>query len=226
MSCEKYRKTIAEALALGEELAPSVRSHVDGCAGCRTVFAQEQALLTAIDNGIRDAVDCEVPGSFHAVVRARIREESMPKPNWVPTWAAVAVSAALILGIMMVRNARHSGAMPNTQQPIQVGRTSPQPNIGPLPDTSPKLPTGPRIIRRRSSRSDQSQGSVFVAEVRPLIPAGQRQAVDQLISGLQRGELKGEILLREGWGGQIEDLQISPIEVPPLPATDEGSRIN
>src|SRR5262249_58847060 len=128
-SCEEYRKTIAEALALGEELAPSVRSHVDSCAGCRTVFAQEQALLTAIDNGIRDAVDCEVPGSFHAVVRARIREESMPKPNWVPTWAAVAVSAALILGIMLVRNARHSGAMSNTQQPILVGRTAPPANI-------------------------------------------------------------------------------------------------
>lgn len=222
MSCEKYRKTIAEALALGEELAPSVRSHVDGCAGCRTVFAEEQALLTAIDKGIRDAVDCEVPGSFHAVVRARIREESMPKPHWVPTWAAVAVSAALILGIVVVQNARHSGPNPNPKQPALVKNSSPT-EIGPLPNGSPRL-SGPKITRGRGSRRAQSPSSVLVADVRPLIPADQRQAVDQLISRLQRGELKGEILLRAGWGGQIEDLQISPIEVPPLPATDEGSR--
>jgi hypothetical protein len=83
----------------------------------------------------------------------------------------------------------------------------------------------PKVARRPSNRRDQRQSSVFVGDAQPLVPVEQRQAVDKLIAGLQRGELKGEILLRESWNGQIEDLQISPIEVPPLPAAsvDETS---
>lgn len=224
MSCEKYRKAITEALASGEELPGSVRSHEDGCPACRAALAQEQALLAAIDTRIRDAVDWEVPGSFQAAVRVRIREEAMPKPNWVRTWAAVAASVAVILGIWALQNARHSGARPSPERPTLV-RNPQQTETGALPKSSPRFPGGPTFIRRPSRGQDQRQSSVFVADLRPFVPAGQRQAVDQLIAGLQRGELKGEILLRENWNGPIEDLQISPIEVPPLPATsvDEGS---
>lgn len=228
MSCEKYRKTITEAVLSGQELRTSVRSHVDGCPRCRAVLAQEETLVTAIDNGIREAVECEVPGSFQALVRARIREEAIPKPNWVRMWAAVALSAALILGIVAVQNARHPGAKLNPQQPSSANNNL-LTDVEPPTNTSPKDIVRPKATRRWRRKVDQRPGTVFVAEAPPLVPLDQRQAVDQLIVGLQHGELKGEILLQERWNGQIEDLQILPIEVPPLPTTsaaEESPGIN
>lgn len=224
MSCEKFRKTITEALLSGQELPTSVRSHVDGCAGCRSALAREEALLATIDNGMRAAVDCEVPGSFQALVRARIREEAIPKPNCVRPWVAFAASLALLVGIVAMQNVRHSRAKPNREQP-NLADNNLKSDVEPRTNTSPEGIVRPKTTRRWHRKVDPRPGTVFVAEAQPLVPLGQRQAVDQLIAGLQRGELKGEILLRQSWNGEIEDLQISPIEMPPPPATsvDEGS---
>jgi hypothetical protein len=63
-----------------------------------------------------------------------------------------------------------------------------------------------------------SKDYVVVDNPQPLVPAGQRRTIDELIEGLQRGEVKGEILVSKTWSGQVEDLQIAPIEVPPLSA--------
>lgn len=226
MSCGKYRKAITEALLSGEELPAGVRSHVDNCPLCRVAFAQEKVLLTAIDKGIRDAVDCEVPGSMQAAVRARIAEEATPKPNWMRTWATVAASAALIIGIVVARNARHSGVSRNSKQPIPANSNSPQGKIpiSPLATTLPSVTASRKTTGRQSKR--QGQSGVLVSEARPLVPDGQRKAVDELIAGLRRGELKGEVLFSETGNKAIEDLQIAPIEIPAISSDEAPPGVN
>lgn len=224
MSCEKYRKTMTEALASGDELPPSVRSHVAGCAGCRAAFEDERRFFAAIDAGVRKAVHYDVPASFQAGVRARITQEAMPRWNWMRTWAAVAASAALIIGILVARNAWHSDAIPPRKSTNVASSVSQQTTIPASSSISPRIAAA-RTGKRRGGRLSKSKNYIVVSEAQPLVPAGQRQAVDELIEGLQRGEVKGEILVSRTWNGQVADLQIPPIEVPPLStvSTDEPS---
>lgn len=215
MSCEEYRKSIIEAAASGEQPSNPLRLHLDGCTTCRAAFEGERRLFAAIDTGVRKSVHYEVPASLQAVVRARIAEEAMPRWNWMRTWAAVAASAALIIGILVARNARHSDAIPNTK-PTDVANVVRQQT--PIPGSTSLSPrvAAVRTRKRRGGGFTKSENYVVAGEAQPLVPAGQRQAVDELIAGLQRGEVQGEILVSRTWNGQVEDLQIPAIEIRPL----------
>lgn len=215
MPCEKYQRSIIDAAASGEMLPVSLHSHMGACTSCRATFEDERRLFAAIDAGVRTAVDYEVPASFQASVRARIAEEAMPRWNWMRTSAAVAASAALILGIFVARNARHSGAIPNGKRTNVASNVSQLTNIPASTSISPRVAAA-RTGKRRGGGFSKSKNYVVVSEAQPLVPAGQQGVIDELIEGLQRGEIKGEILVSKTWNGQVEDLQIPAIEISPL----------
>jgi hypothetical protein len=197
-----------EAAAGGAVLAGSVRRHVETCTHCGALLAEQRALFTAVDLGVRRSANGEIPNFFLPGVRARMAETSRPKRSWGLAWAAVAASAALIIGAVLVMRDRHPGATLTVQQTNPNGealrRAGEEKFSGASSEVSPA-----QIQRRRR----EFQIDVGVADPQPLIHADDQNAINQFIDRTASGEIGKETLLTGEHMKRAEDLQIPRIEI-------------
>lgn len=99
MLCDKYKKALITAAASGTALPSALGEHVKACAYCRDIVTAEQALLAAIDAGLRNTANARGPSSFLPHVRAKLAAERPREPILAP---AVAFACAIALAVVIV----------------------------------------------------------------------------------------------------------------------------
>jgi hypothetical protein len=211
MPCDKYKEALIETAASGAALRISLREHVDACVHCSATLAAQQTLFAAVDSSIRRSANAELPDAFLLGVRSRLTAERISERSWSPAWAAIAASAALIIGTVMVTRDRHSGAVLNVKQTSPNGGVLPYPKEETFSKDSPKVPF--EQIRGERHQSQVSQYPDQTGDPRPIVPVRNQQATDQLIGGVARGEINGDVLVRSAHMAEIEDLQIPRIVI-------------
>ena len=207
MLCDDYKEAVMEAASGGAGLADPAREHVATCACCRALLAEQRALFAAIDLGLRRSANGEIPNTLLAGVRARVVEERKPRRSVSLAWAALAASAALVIGAVMVTRDWHSGATATVRQTNpashDLGKAAGEKVSGSSRELSAPMPR-----RRREFRSE-----VGVADPQPLVRAGDQEAMNQFIDRATSGEIRGVGVLTGEDVKRAEDLQIGRIEI-------------
>jgi hypothetical protein len=103
MLCEHYKEALIEAASSDAPLPEDLRAQLDGCAGCRAAFEQEQALFVSIDGGLRVTANADVPASLLPRVRALLETEVAPTRSWLTNWLVLAGAAAVIAAFFVAR---------------------------------------------------------------------------------------------------------------------------
>jgi hypothetical protein len=211
MSCEHYQNALVEAAASGAEPQGELRAHLEVCPSCHTAFAREHALFSSIDVGLHVTASAEVPASLLPRVRAHLDEQPVAEHNWVPAWMIIGATAALIVLAIARQSKRPDTVSPDSQKSTVAQKASP----AVVPAAPVEAPSG--IVRRRRAtkrtRPAMSGASASVEQVSVLLPAGQKEALDDLLASLQRGQVNGEVLLAQNQILPLEDLRISPLDV-------------
>lgn len=220
MLCDEHKEALMEGAAGGAALAGSVHEHVAVCANCGALLAEQRALFAAVDLGLRRSANGEIPKSFLPGVRARVAEEGKPRRSVSLAWAALAASAALVIGAVMVTREWHSGATVTVRQTNPVSHDLGNAAGEKVSESSKEMSA--QIPRRgRGFRSN-----VGVADPQPLVRAGDQEAMNQFIDRATSGEIKGAGLLTGEDLKRAEDLQIARIEIATIadnPPEEAGS---
>jgi hypothetical protein len=208
MLCDKYEEALIEAVGNGAALPIRLREHVETCAHCGATLAAQQALVTALDLNMRRTANVEVPDSFLRGIRSCLTEERTSRRSSSPAWVAIAASAALIFLTVMATRDRHAGAVLDVKQASPASGALPHPKEAVFSKDLPKV----SFARTRGERSEP-RGSQGMGDPRPLIPTGHQEAIDQVIGGVARGQINGEVLLTDAHLTEVEDLQIPRIAI-------------
>jgi hypothetical protein len=214
MPCEHYKDALIEAAASGSQPQGDLRAHLDACAPCRAAFEQEQSLFASIDAGLRATANAEMPASLLPRVCAKLNSPSRSRRSWVPAWAVLAVTAALVLAVVSLRGRRHDASGQNPQSSTLAHAV--------LPAEIPAAPTGARprtdsgLRMNKHSLPSRFQPPSSIEQLPVLLPAGQKMVIDAWLDGLQRGKVKENGLLAQKSDLPLQDLQISPLDVPPI----------
>ena len=222
MPCEHYKDALIEAAATGADLAnapasaaemAALRAHLAECASCRGAFQQEQSLFASIDAGLHQCANAELPASFLLRVRARLVDETPSRKRLVPVWGAVAATAALFLGFVILRNARHETRRQVTEPVAMVQSLA-------LPEGHSRVRENPPTEHVRYASTprrprDGTRPSPVIDEPRALLPAEQPGVIARLLDDLRHGKVNGEVLLADR-SMQSQDLRIAPLEVAPI----------
>jgi hypothetical protein len=215
MPCENYREALIEAAAADSEPSRELRSHLDACASCRAAFTEELQLFAAIDTGVRATANSEMPASLLPRVRAKLNERPIPQRSWIPVVAVLGVAAALVLAVVFVRDFGRGAAETNPQM-IAAAHNEASAVIQPSAQTTAPGETKSQPAKIRSVRPIKPASVAKIDEIRVLIPAGQKQAIDALLVSVQQGKVEADVLLAEKPTGTLEELQVSPLVISPI----------
>jgi len=211
MPCKHYKEALIEAAASGTEPQGDLRAHVSDCAACRAAFEQEQSLFASIDGGLQVTANAEMPASLLPRVRAQLDDPSVSRRSWVPAWAVIAATAALVLAVVAFRGRRHDASGQNPQSSTLAYAVLP-PEISTVPIGTPN--SGQRM--NKHSLPVKVQDSASIEHLPVLLPAGQKVVLDAWLDGLRRGKVKANDLLAQRSDLPLQDLQISPLDVSPI----------
>jgi len=215
MACERHREDLLGAAAgwLEPQRKPGLHAHLRACPACREEFQRQRRLFAAMEQGLRERVNEELPLGFAARVRARMNEQAAPRRrwilSWVPAWGAVAAAAALAAGLLIVHTLRHdAGRQENPAIPVAHNVA---PNVpGELPPVNlAKTPSKKAV--GQGSRIHTGIAKVAPAQPEVLLPAGQKRAMARLVEGLRSGEVQGDLFLAEN--RELQSVQIAPLEI-------------
>jgi hypothetical protein len=189
--------------------------HLEVCPSCRAAFDEESQLLAAIDCGLRITANAEVPASLLPGVKAKLNERAVPRFSWIPAFAVIAASAAIVITLVYVRGAGRGNA----------GHISPATAVVPVVasrETS-SVPLSANSLKKRAPSSKlklplaiESATQVPAQPVAVLVQAGQKQAIDALLLSLRQGQVKGEVLLAEKPDEPLRELEVSPLAIAPI----------
>ena len=225
MPCENYREALTEAAAADSAPSSELSSHLDGCASCRAAFAEERQLFAAVDAGLRASANAEVPASLLPRVRAKLNELAVPRRSWIPAFAAIAAAAAIVIGIVFVRGVGRRVPEQGPQM-AAAARSVVPPETKTVPVAVPHVETSAPPSKGRLHRPLRIAPVAPVEEVAVLIPAGQKQAIDALLTSVQLGEVKADVLLAERPDEPLQALEVSPLAISPIevkPLADVGA---
>ena len=229
MPCENYREALIDAAAADSAPSRELRSHLEACVSCRAAFTEEVQLFASIDTGVRATANSEMPASLLPRVRAELNARPTPQRSWIPVVAALAAAAALVVAIVSVRGFGRGAVETNPPMIAATHNGSPA-VIQPSTQAAAPSETTSAPAKIRSVRPVEPTSFAEIEEIKVLIPAGQKQAIDALLVSVQQGKVEADVLLTEKPTGTLEELQvpplvISPIEVKPLADayTESGS---
>src|SRR5258708_1763370 len=103
MPCEHYKDALIEAVAGGATPSGELRAHLAACVSCSDDFGEEQSLFAAVDSGLHDAANTEVPLSLLPRVRAELDQVRVAaRLGWLKplVFASASVALALVLFVM------------------------------------------------------------------------------------------------------------------------------
>lgn len=213
-TCGDYRQALIDAAAEGAEPSRELRSHLDACGSCLSVFSEEWQLFAAIDSGLRVSANAEVPTSLLPRVRAQLNEQRVSRFSWLRAVAVLSASV-LALSIVFVRSAGRRPAGTN-QEANSIARSVPPGAIQPGPSAAVPSEMAAPPMRHGSPRPARNAPRARSEEVSVLIPAGQKRAMDALLFSVQHGKVDGNVLLAEKPEKALEELQVVPLDVSPI----------
>jgi anti-sigma factor RsiW len=229
MPCEHYKDALIEAAASGAALAnapasdarmAALRAHLESCPSCRATFAQEQSLFAAIDSGLHNTANSEIPPSFLPRVRDGLDGVVASRLPWAKSLAFASASVALAFVIFLVVRLRH---VPPDNVAKQAPAVLPA-RIMPEKNTSPgKIPAADvqtaavRATHSRTASNSTNPHSVASSNPEVLVPPDEREAFARFVVELRgRGEVALALVTpavqtKEEFPS-IEPLQIKPLE--------------
>ncbi len=228
MACERHREDLLGAAAgwLEPQREPGLHAHLRACPACREEFQRQQRLFAAMEQGLRERVNEELPLGFAARVRARMKEQAAPRRRWilrwVPAWGAVAAAAALAVALFIVQTIRRVSVRQESLA-APVARTV-APHDGLKPPRAAPAETPDKNPAVQPARVQTVSAPVRITLPHVLLPAGQKVALARLVEGLRSGKVQGQMLLAESAGlkpVEIAPLEINALEWKPLDGTDQ-----
>jgi hypothetical protein len=214
MACERYREELLGAAAgwLEPEREIGLDAHLRACSACREEYERQKRLFAAVEEGLRERVNEELPLSFAARVRARVNKQSASHrlwfPRWVPAWSAVGAAAVLAAGLLIVHSIRRGAGGRQGQTAPLAANVAPHEIAKPPGVNSAEM--GGRTVRL-AHRIQKEAATAASAEPEVLLPAAQKMAMARLVEGLRKGKVQGEMLLAAN--AKLQPLQIAPLEI-------------
>ena len=233
MPCEHYQNALIEAAASGTAPQGELRAHLAGCAACRNAFAQEQSLFSSMDEGLRAAVNDEVPASLLPRVRARLADEAVPRRMWTQPLIFAAASIALVFAIFLFVWPHHTSHDNQAKRTLQI----------PVSDTPATNARGQnsdpatQVVSSNVNNSKSLRHSTFLrqaasSQLEVLVPADEREAFSRFVFTVEQRRDVAAALLAPSPKKQdalltVEPLQIAHLEVKPLegPETEISGRV-
>ena len=190
MPCEKYQEVLIDLAASGAEPVGVVRSHLDGCAPCRTYLKEQETLLAAVDSGVRQTVNAPVPASLLQRFGARLAQQTAPRHSQSARWiyAGAALAAAAILVLFLLPNLRS----PSNKQRSPVASSAQHAIAAQKANPTAPLKAATRAVQQPGKRS---RTPVPSPEPEVLVPPDERIAFERFLSDLNgREELAAAIV--------------------------------
>ena len=215
MPCESYREALRETVAAGAVPSSQLQLHLDVCPFCRAAFDEESQLFASIDSGLRMAANTEVPASLIPRVKEKLNETVAPRFSWIPAFAVIAASAAILITLVYVRGAGWGDAKPISPAPSAVRVEAPR-ETSSVPLSASSLEKRAPSAKLKPPRAIESAASITAEPVAVIVQAGQKQVIDALLLSLRHGQVKGEVLLAEKPDQPLRELEVSPLAIAPI----------
>ncbi len=228
MACERHREDLLGAAAgwLEPERGPGLHAHLRACPACREEFQRQQRLFAAMEQGLRERINEELPLGFAARVRARVNGQAAPRRRWilrwVPAWGAVAAVAALALALFIVQTIRRVSVRQESLATPVARSVAPHDGLKPPRAASADTPDKNPAVQPARVQTVSSPVRITLPHV--LLPPGQKVALARLVESLRSGKVQGQMLLAESAGlkpVEIAPLEINALEWKPLEGTDQ-----
>ena len=215
MPCESYREALRETVAADAVPSSQLQLHLDVCPSCRAAFDEESQIFAAIDSGLRMAANTEVPASLIPRVKEKLNESAASRFSWIPAFAVIAASAAVVIALIYVHGAGRGDAERISPAPGAVRVVAPR-ETSSVPLSASSLEKRAPSARLKSPRTIESATQVPAEPVAVIVQAGQKQAIDALLLSLRRGQVRGEVLLSEKPDQPLRELEVSPLAIAPI----------
>jgi hypothetical protein len=229
MSCAHYQAVMVEAAAAGE-VAPPLRLHLDGCAECRTAFAEEQSLFSAIDAGLSPGMNVSPRPEFLPRIRSAVDLQnsgwSIPTANvwfrWLPIAGAVAVVGLALLFAVRQHSLTHqrTQSVTNALARGPAGAQMHPQQVRPQHERAVRTMAGP--MKRPAKQVSPVRAARIVQEPEILVSPEERVALAQFVAGLAQRREVALALARPNTFEPIPEtsacgqMEIHKLEVPPL----------
>jgi hypothetical protein len=181
MPCEHYKDALIEAAASAGALSAAPQSHVQSCSACRQVLMEERALFAALESGVREVANAQLPSAFFTHVRARLAEAPAHNYGWVLAWG---VGFTVAASLLMIGVGLSLGGHKENAHVVSVD--SPALSVKQEKRAIPPVPTPvlrpPPSDRKRFTKS--STGHVQRADPEVLVPPDEREAFARFVADL------------------------------------------
>jgi len=224
MNCHCTREQITDTLATGHaELTGELTGHVQSCAECRALYAQQAELFHAMDSGLSAMVNEPTPASLLPRVRGRMEETRTSNPwfyRFLP--AAAVLVIACVIALPLVRRSLRSGGVQVTviPKPSENG-AEPRPPLAGGPEESMVSPATRALSPHLSARPPAARRPEQTIEVAVLVSSEESQGLLQLAAAVPRSPQWAQAMLHpvELPPSQMEPMkpiEIANLEVQPL----------
>src|SRR4029077_9461002 len=106
-----YRQPLMDAAASGESLNRALATHVADCGGCSAAFAEERALLGAIEDSLGVRSNAPAPPSLVPRVQAQIAASPATTTWRIPVLALATLG--LVAGVVAIAPVFHWHSTPD-----------------------------------------------------------------------------------------------------------------
>jgi hypothetical protein len=184
MPCEKYQDALIDLAASGAEPVGVVRSHLGGCAPCRTYLKEQQTLLAIVDSGVRQTVNAPVPASLLQRFGARLAQQTAPRQSQSARgmYAGAALGAAAMLVLFLLPNLRLRNPKGKSLVTVEI---SPQHAIEAQKANATPLEAATKPVQEPGKRSRTAAPN---PEPEILVPPDERIAFERFLSDLNGRE--------------------------------------
>ena len=224
MNCKQCQEKILEALAAGAGHFPrEVPQHWQTCRVCREFYELQSNLFRSIDSALQSVANQTAPPSLISGVRARMEDQPVASPAWIPGWSFALVSAFAIVvigaGFFRLRpqiRPNLSGIGPVVSQSVGLS----VPAVQPPPKSETTRPN--RTSKGASSAGPSPTAAEPALEV--IVLAEERQAFAKFVAKLPEEKEVALALTQPAPAApdapvEIALLEIGSVEVKPLEAT-------
>jgi hypothetical protein len=208
MLCDKYKNALIEVAVAGGRMAKPLQEHVNLCAHCRETFADQKAVLSAIDIELNHVANAEVPRSLRSKLMANLRVEKAPGYSRSPGWALVSAAVTLVLTVTLL-GLPHGRERQTAAESTGTGKAA--------PNVVGALGYAPTLGRNTGHRSDASKAHLqrkvsTNVRLEVLVPREEEETVRRYCATLRNRPNATDVVLASERDRQPRPLVIEQIE--------------